>query len=201
MKKLSTEKILYILVTCTKEKTRYELLKNTVNSILNQFPQKILDNDFIVFDNGSTQEGHEKYLVDNFKNVFRTTKNVGLFSGLNWVLNNYEDYLNKKYEYMLFISSDSIVYDLYKLNEVESCFEKNQELGCVRTEEFILEKKHLFDKEQNHKDTFYRSRCLQKNMFTNKRAEYYKTEYENILTCKKFSINFLVKRTCQKVIT
>jgi len=181
--KLETKNILYILVTCTKEPTRFKLLKNTVNSILETFPENILNDDFLVFDNGSTVAGHEEYLKSKFKNVFRTVDNVGLFSGLNWVVNNYESHLHKKFDYMLFISSDSIMYDLHKLNEVEPYFEKHPQVGCVRTEEFIYEKRHLFDKEQNHKETFYRSRCFQKNMYTHKRAVYSKTEFDNVLTC------------------
>jgi hypothetical protein len=180
---------LFLLVTCTKDITRFEILNQVVNNLCNVFDKKTLHN-MLVFDNASSYTGSVKLLTDNFNNVYQSKLNVGLWSAIHWCLKNYQTLMSRDYKYLYIIESDLIHFDdsLKKLEMCESFLDSNDDVGFVRTEEFFVAERHLYDKGSPKKNSRKYAWVTQNNFIQNKRVEFHKTNYEGIYKC-----NFLAK--------
>jgi len=196
-----TQDTLYLLVTCTMEETRFQVLKKCVENINCNFSDHNINNDFLVFDNCSSQKGHDEFLTNNFKNVYKSKKNVGLWSGINWVLKNYKSKMNREYKNICLIESDLIFYRTDQLRNIELFLdsEESSNVGCVRIKEYSVKDNHLFDKSKvNPRMKTYRSRCSHVNYMTKNRVTYEETSFKNIyntnfhsLICAFNRIDFL----------
>jgi hypothetical protein len=150
-----THRTLYLLVTCCVEKTRYDILKTVVANIKYEQASKhfSIEDDLIVFDNGSTFPGTIELLKSNFQKsriarkeplIFRSQKNEGFWSAINWVLNS-ADWV-RNYQYIYVIESDHTHFALEKVQDIETFLDRHQDVGGVRGQEFLVSQAHLYDK-------------------------------------------------------
>ncbi len=180
---------LFLLVTCTKDVTRFEILKQVVDNLVHVIDKKTLD-DLLVFDNASSYEGSVKLLTDNFVNVYQSKTNIGLWSAIHWCLKNYQSLMKRDYKYLYIIESDLIHSNdtLKKLETCESFLESNSEVGFIRTEEFLVSQRHLYDKGSPKKDSRKYAWVTQNNFIQNKRVEFFQSDCDGMYKC-----NFLAK--------
>jgi hypothetical protein len=180
---------LFLLVTCTKDVTRFEILKQVVDNLVHVIDKKTLD-DLLVFDNASSYEGSVKLLTDNFVNVYQSKANIGLWSAIHWCLKNYQSLMKRDYKYLYIIESDLIHSNdtLKKLEACESFLESNSEVGFIRTEEFLVSQRHLYDKGSPKKDSRKYAWVTQNNFIQNKRVEFFQSDCDGMYKC-----NFLAK--------
>lgn len=134
--------IAFLLVTCCLEPSRTEILKQVITSLNEQAPLQL--NKISVFDNGSTESGVIELLEQNFTNVYRTPKNVGYWSAINWWLQQQKKN-NPTFTYI--IESDMIHYDFEALNVCAELLKRNDDIGSVRLHEFSFDKRHYYNKD------------------------------------------------------
>ncbi len=140
------KKILFVLITCSLDKSRDDVFEKVSKNILQLEKKFRFFKDLIVFDNASVSQKTLKCLK-NFPKVFRSSKNIGLWSGLYWILCNYKNYLKKEYDYIYFMESDCIHFNLDKLIEAEHFLDNNQEIGSIRCQKFSVAFKFLYNKD------------------------------------------------------
>ena len=182
-------KTLFILVTCTKDITRYACLEQVVQNLLQVLPEDIKNN-LLIFDNNSTFPGSVDLLTKNFINVFQSNKNIGYWSAINWCLDNHTRIFMKDYDFVYIIESDLIHSEntYSALQECETFLMLNPEIGMIRTEEFLVEKRHLYDKDQRHSETKKYAWVTQFNKIEGKKVEFTQANFSSIYVC-----NFLAK--------
>jgi hypothetical protein len=180
---------LKILVTCTKESTRYEILKHVVSNLQSVADEQFFK-DMIVFDNASSYPGSIS-LIENFFNVFQSNKNFGFWSAIFWCLNNYESILGRDYKYVYIIESDLIHTNdaLKRLQDCETFLDLNNDVGHIRTEEFLVSEKHLYDKQRPRKDSRKYAWVTQENGVENKRVDFHIADP----AARIYKCNFLAK--------
>jgi hypothetical protein len=157
----------FLLVTCSMEQSRYEILKNVIHNLQQQAPE-IIDS-ITVFDNASTIEDSNK-LLSTFNNVYVSNKNVGYWTAINWWLNNIQ---TKKFTYI--IESDIIHYSFQKIYECEAFLNANDDVGSVRLHEYSVKNRHLYNKDcptQGSKKSIWQSHT---NKCTQKQIEFFET--------------------------
>lgn len=175
----------FLLVTCCRDQSRFELLKQVINNLKTEAPQ-VCDN-IIVFDNDSTIEGTIELLTSNFKNVVQSSKNVGYWTAIDYWLKNCV-----KNEFAYIIESDMIHYDFYKLNYCVKFLLENESIGSVRLHEYSVENYHLFNKDKplpNSKKNLWQSHT---NKITQQKIRFIdKTMFESIVNI--WSTTFLTQ--------
>jgi hypothetical protein len=142
------------------EQSRYDVLEKVIGSIKDEEAKKdfFIEDDLIVFDNGSAHPGTVDLLCKNFKkNVFTSLVNKGYWSAVMWALDNYERILGRDYEYIYIIESDHFQFALERIAECEDALDTYEHIGGVRTQEYSVVNKHLYDKDIVHKDRRYAS--------------------------------------------
>lgn len=149
-------KTLILFVSCCVEQSRFDVMKQVIASIKEEELAKDIDleGDMIVFDNGSTIEGTRELLSDNFGRVYATAVNEGYWSAIDWVLRNYHAVIPypNKYEYIYIIESDHMHYAIERLCACESALDLHSDLGSVRTSEYTVAERHLYDKTAQRND-------------------------------------------------
>lgn len=180
--KNKTKNTLYILITCSLDESRHDCLEKCISSINRFFPKENISNDFFVFDNASTVKKTNSLIKNTFSHVYRSEKNIGLWSAVNWVLENYEEKMKRRYSNVFLVESDLVFYNFESFVKIENIFEqeKFKNIGSCRTKEFSVKDKHLFDKYLKTKDSVFRSLCTQRNLITNKPIYYNETNVEGI---------------------
>lgn len=145
-----TKSTLFLFVSCCVEQSRFDIMKQVLASIKNETNSKNfqLDHDLLAFDNGSTVEGTRELLLDNFSKVYVSDTNEGYWSAIFWLLNNYEQLVEnpKKYRYVYIIESDHFHYAIEKLNACEQALDQHENLGSIRTSEYVVAEQHLYNK-------------------------------------------------------
>lgn len=134
-----------LMVTCCLDQSRADVLNTVVDNVKKEFGYRI--EDITVFDNASTIESSTRLLNSEFKNVYQSNKNVGYWSAIDWWLNQLDD--DTSYTYI--IESDMMHYNVE--NRFEDCLrflEANPQVGSVRTHEYVVEQRHLYDKDRPH---------------------------------------------------
>jgi hypothetical protein len=101
--------------------------------------------DLIVFDNASIFTSHFKLLPEGAK-LIQSNRNIGYWSAVNWILSNYKEVMGREYDYIYIIESDLIHYDLRRINLCEDFLLNNAEVGGVRTQDFSVKLKALYNK-------------------------------------------------------
>ena len=163
----------FLLVTCSMEQSRHDILKNVVDNLKQQAPE-ILEK-ITVFDNASKIEDTHRLLLSTFKNVYISNKNVGYWTAINWWLNNIQ---TKKFVYI--IESDIIHYDFQKIYECETFLNSNSDVGSVRLHEYSVKNRHLYNKDcpvRDSKKSIWQSHT---NKCTNKKIELSQTDNSDI---------------------
>lgn len=136
---------LFLYVTCSLEKTRELAAVQASETVLREMQINGLMNHFIMFDNRSTHTRHMKIWPDN-TNLFVASKNIGYWSAIYWVLQNYQRLLNRSYKYIYIMESDCLQYDVHKLAGCEQWLDNNPNAGAVRCQEYSRRLWFLFDK-------------------------------------------------------
>jgi len=181
---------LFFLVTCTKESTRFEVLKQVINNLSSVMDDNFFKN-LLVFDNGSTHPGSLEILKEKFENVYHSKKNIGYWSAIFWCLSNYQKLMKKEYKYIYIIESDLIHFHdaTFKLNKCEEFLDLNNDVGSIRTEEFSVLNKHLYDKRKPSNTSRKYAWVVQENFIEKKRVEFILSNDE----LKIYKCNFLAK--------
>lgn len=169
--------ILFVLVTCTREDSRQIALNLCVESIVKNFSNEIIRNNFIVFDNNSSIAETHKLIDRHFKNVIKSKTNVGLWSGVAYVLENYQEIIGKKFNFVFPIESDNFLYDIERLNSCTEFLSKNQNVSMMRLKELDVNNLARFDKSRSLN---LRSEITLKNLVTGEMSFFNKTEYDGI---------------------
>ncbi len=140
----------FLFVTCCLEPTRVDILNTVINNICEQAPE-LLD-EITVFDNASTQVGVKELLINTFKDVNQSNKNVGYWSAIDWWLHSlkHEDQ-QPKYTYI--IESDMIHYDFQKIWQCVDYLDNNDDVGSVRLHEYSVKERHLYNKDAPRPDS------------------------------------------------
>lgn len=139
------DNILFILVTCSLEEKRAEILNQVSNNLLNINKEYKIFKNLIVFDNASTVNSTIDSLR-NYPNVYQSSTNIGYWSALNWCLDEQNKLLNRDFKYVYIIESDMVHFDFWKLREAVSYLEENEDVGSVRTQKFSVAFRHFFSK-------------------------------------------------------
>jgi len=161
-----TSKTLYLLVTCSMDESRASLAWDVCCNLEQQNQNYPFSKDLLVFDNASKFTDHFKVLSKGAKLV-QSDRNVGYWSAIHWTLNNYKKLFDRDYDYLYIIESDLIHKDMQKLEICERFLELNPQVGGVRTQEFSVRFRKLYDK-QFHWLPFAKKHSLvaQKNAIT-----------------------------------
>lgn len=134
--------IAFLLVTCSKEPTRADILSKVVDNIRTHAPE-LLDT-VTVFDNASTEEGTKELLCNTFSNVYQSDKNVGYWSAIDWWLEN--QHLNPA-TYTYIIESDVIHYAFDKIWSCAKFLDRNLDVGSVRLLEYSIANRRFYNKD------------------------------------------------------
>jgi hypothetical protein len=165
-----TDKILYALVTCSMDQSRSDLAIKVVKNLLEENKKAHFASDLLIFDNCSKFNHHLDIVPKEFT-VVKSNKNIGYWSAINWILNNYEHLLKKKYKYIYLIESDLIHYNIQALKECELFLDNNFDVGGVRTQKFSVRFRWLFDKKFHFLPFVFKSSLVsQINPFTNQKV-------------------------------
>ena len=189
---------MFILTSCSKEETRHIAFSDCVDSINKSFSKEIIHNNFYVFDNNSLIQETKEIIKKNFndQNIHFANENVGLWSAVYNFINSKK---SQKFKYILSIESDWTFYDVHKLNEIVSMFEKKNNVSCCRLKEFDVDNLKKFSKQTN---PGYRSSVTLRNIVTGKDIEFkklddfeniYRTNFHAVLPC-------LYKKDCLKTV-
>lgn len=167
---LKPENTLFLLITCSLDDSRNDVAKRVTKNIselisfINQ-PQRL-----IVFDNASKYLDHLPF-IDKNSFICKSSKNLGLWSAIDWVLNNYQDLTKEKFKYLYIIESDCYHFNFSNLKNCENFLRLNKDISCIRTQEFKLNQKWRFNKKL-HYLPFYKERSAVnlRNAVTNEKA-------------------------------
>jgi hypothetical protein len=165
-----TTNTLYLLVTCSMDETRCELAGEVAKNLIAENKNQSFFSDLLVFDNASRFEGHLKFFPTEVR-VVRSDRNVGYWSAINWVLDHYQELFGRSYTYIYIIESDLVHRNMSRLDACEQFLEEHQEVGGVRTQEFSVRWRMLYDKKY-HWAPFARRHSLvsQNNAITGERV-------------------------------
>lgn len=165
-----TESTLYVLITCCLEPGRKEILERVVDNLTSQAEFNELNSKLIVFDNASTVPGTVELLTP-FANVFQSDRNIGYWTALRWVAHHYEQYVGKQ-RYIYSIESDCIHTKIERLADCEQLLEQRNDVSMVRTQEFIVAERHLYDKNRPRQGSRVYAWQSQTNRFRNEHVEF-----------------------------
>jgi hypothetical protein len=140
-----TSSTLYLLVTCSMDLNREEIASDVIENLKEQNQTFPFFDNFLIFDNNSKYSSHLSKVPKGIK-VAYSNKNIGYWSAINWVINNHLNIYKRSYEYIYIIESDLYHYDLMALKECELFLDQNPDIGSVRTQEFSVRLKFLYDK-------------------------------------------------------
>ena len=140
-----TTHTLYLLVTCSMDKSREYLAGEVCKNLSAENTDFYFSKDLIVFDNASIFTSHFKLLPEGAK-LIQSNRNIGYWSAINWILSNYKEVMGREYDYIYIIESDLIHYDLRRINLCEDFLLNNAEVGGVRTQDFSVKLKALYNK-------------------------------------------------------
>jgi len=136
--------IRFLLVTCSKEQTRADILQQVVSNLQVQtinFDRRA----FTVFDNASTIPGTLELLCSSFPIIYVAERNVGYWTAIDWWLTSME---SDPPDYVYIIESDLIHHDFDRINDCAIFLDDHPTLGGVRLHEYVVAEKHLYDKDK-----------------------------------------------------
>lgn len=183
MKKLTCnnlDRILFVVVSCSREKNRADSFKKTIQALNKQHQKIPFKNNLLFYDNDSVV----KTPFESLKipaTIAYSSKNIGYWSALQWVLENYNDTMNQEFDFIHPIESDLILYNLEALNEAVSFLDITPEVMTVRTQEFNVNKKEKYFKNRKSLFKAYRSLVADYNGVTQEKVRFSQHDiFENI---------------------
>ncbi|SNC62170.1 hypothetical protein [Polynucleobacter victoriensis] len=138
-------KTLYLLVTCSMDVNRANLARAVIQNLKEQNEEVAFFRDLLIFDNNSKYQDHFKDFPVGVK-VAYSNINIGYWSAIYWVLKNYQKIFQRNYQYIYIIESDLYHFGLRKISDCELFLDKNSNVGSVRTQEFSVRCRFLYDK-------------------------------------------------------
>jgi hypothetical protein len=159
----------FLLVTCSMEQSRHDILVKVVENLKKEAPE-IIDR-ITVFDNASKVKETSLLLTAQFPNIYVSDKNIGYWSAIKWWLDNIQ---TKKYTYI--IESDMMHYNFKKIYDCKEYLDANCDIGSVRLHEYSVVDKHLYDKEKPTADSKKYIWQSHTNRVTNKKIEFLKND-------------------------
>jgi hypothetical protein len=165
-----TADTLYLLVTCSMDKTRQALACDVAKNLVAQNAVHSFFDDLLIFDNHSRFEDHLQLFPSTVK-VVRSDKNIGYWSAINWALAHYAQLFSRQYKYLYIIESDLEHRNMHRLDACEQFLKRHPEIGGIRTQEFSIKWRMLYDKKY-HWLPFARRHSLvsQNNAITGERV-------------------------------
>lgn len=144
--KILTGQTLYLLVTCSIDSARARLAEETISNLVKQLTEigEPLEN-LVCFDNNSKIK-QSLINIPPQSTLLKSSKNIGFWAALYWVVNNIEPILRRKFDYIYIIESDLIHFDMYRIFHCIEFLNCNRNIHTVRTQEINLRKKILFNK-------------------------------------------------------
>jgi hypothetical protein len=133
-----------LLVTCCLELSRYEILKQVMANVREKCPPEWA-HQVTVFDNASTYVGGGE-LLSTFSNVYRSDRNVGYWTAIDWWLEQLEASHNPPL-YTYIIESDMIHYAAHRVADGVKFLNNNPHLGAVRLHEYSIENFRFYNKD------------------------------------------------------
>lgn len=140
------DRVLFILVTCSLDQKRAQVFQNVSNNLLQLNSDFDIFKNFMVFDNASTIPDTIMEL-SKYPLVFQSSKNIGYWSALYWCLNNYQNFLKSKFDYVYIIESDMLHFNFGKLKSAISFLDDHDDVGSVRTQKFSKFFKSFYSKD------------------------------------------------------
>ena len=144
MNRNSFQNVLFPVVLCTQDKWRRKnsiRLISCLNKIFKEFGLSI-----IIFDNDSIFK--DPLLDPSFPHFqVSSTVNVGYWTALRWVLDNYQKLYQRNFDYIHPIESDVKLFNFYKLYSALDFLEKNYDHTTVRTQQFSVKYKKFYFKQ------------------------------------------------------
>lgn len=140
-----TEQTLYLLVTCSMDSSRAEIATQVADNLLAQDRKAAFLSDLVVFDNASRFADHLSRFPMGPK-LLRADRNVGFWTAIDWTLRNHRALLGRDYRYLYVIESDLLHFAMERLAACEAFLERTPDVGGVRTQEFSVRLRFLYDK-------------------------------------------------------
>jgi hypothetical protein len=134
-----------LLVTCSMDESRAVLAERVVANLVEQSRRLDFLPSLIAFDNGSRFDRHCELFPDEVL-LCRAGRNVGYWTAIHWALANHERLLGRSFEFLYIIESDLFHYDIERLADCESFLLEHPDVGAVRTQEFSVRWRWLYDK-------------------------------------------------------
>jgi len=101
----------------------------------------------VFFDNGSTLRNHlDSAKMHSRISFVESSVNLGLWSAVNWILENYENRFGRKHQYIYIVESDLVHKALTPIVNFPSFLTKYSKYSMVRTEEFSVCARWRYDK-------------------------------------------------------
>lgn len=145
-----TNNTLYVVVNCSMEESRYTVMQKVIKSIKDEQRRCSADieSDMIAFDNGSTHPGSVDMLKQLDCDRFASNDNMGYWSALSWILKELPNIRSdhERFKYVYVIESDHFHFGLNKIAKCEQALDWFPWLGGVRTQEYIVQEQHLYNK-------------------------------------------------------
>ena len=136
---------LFLLVFCSLDRSRALLAERVVHNLIEQNARFEFFSHLLVFDNASRFDGHLKLLPPDVR-VFRSNWNIGYWSAIQWAVRNYKDVFPEVFDFIYIIESDLIHKNMGRLAACEQFLLDNASVGAVRTQEFSVRWRRLYDK-------------------------------------------------------
>ncbi len=140
-----TDQTLYLLVTCSMDPSRARIAEQVVDSLVGQDRTAPFFRDLIVFDNASRHAEHLGRLPSGCV-IVRADRNVGFWTAIDWTLRHHVELLGRTYRYLYVIESDLIHFAMERLSACERFLDEHADVGGVRTQEFSVRMRFLYDK-------------------------------------------------------
>jgi hypothetical protein len=181
-----TANTLYLLVTCSMDKSRCDLACEVANNLVAENVTHPFFADLLVFDNASRFEDHLRIFPPEVR-VVRSDRNIGYWSAINWTLTHYTELFGRNYTYIYIIESDLEHRNMLRLEACERFLEEHPEVGGVRTQEFSVRWGMLYDK-RYHWVPFARRHSLvsQHNAITGERVWFRRADGRNHIWLTNF---------------
>lgn len=135
--------VAFLLVTCCRDPSRTNILRQVVENIKQQVPQLLYS--LTVLDNASTEPGVNELLTSTFRHVYQADQNVGFWSACHWWLT--VELAKQPPKYVYVIESDMVHYAFDKLWTCASYLERHSDVGSVRLHEYSVANRNLYNKD------------------------------------------------------
>lgn len=136
---------LFLLVTCSMDRARAKLATTVAENLIEHNNKSSFFDNLLIFDNNSNYKEHLQGFPGNVR-VALSNLNIGYWSAINWTLDNYQSIFNRDYKYIYIIESDLLHYDFDRIWACENFLNLHPIIGSVRTQEFSVRLKFLYDK-------------------------------------------------------